>query len=167
MVGLWRWAGLGAWLAVAMAAQLAGCCGGGSSHRCDFSPATAGKDAGTDSGLNCLNLSCTAPQVCCITKIAPFTSCVDPADFVADVCETFKLDAPLCGSPQDCPGGFCCYQTNLNLVSCQTAAACPGNGFDTYRICLTDQDCATTGSKSCVGQMGDPLDGGTVGVCAP
>jgi hypothetical protein len=29
------------------------------------------------------------------------------------------------------------------------------------------QDCATFGSKMCTGNEGDPLDGGTLGVCVP
>jgi len=159
-----RGAGLGAWLAVV--ALAAGCCGTGSSHRCDFSPAPT-HDSGVDAGLNCGNLNCMAPQVCCLTKIAPFTSCVDPADFVSDGCEMFKLDAPVCDSPQACPDGICCFQKNLMVASCQNEAACPGDGLDTYRICLTDQDCATFGSRSCAGRTGDPEDGGTLGVCAP
>jgi hypothetical protein len=154
-------------MAAAALAAVSGCCGGGSTHQCNFAPAVPPKDSGVDSGLNCVNLNCPASKVCCITKIAPFTSCVDPTDFVADGCEMFKLDSEMCYSPQECGTGICCFQKNLQLTSCQTAAACPGDGVDTYRICASDQDCSMTGSKSCKGADGDPLDGGTLGVCAP
>src|SRR5579884_1542131 len=81
----WR-AGL---LAIALLG-IAGCCGGGSTHKCDFTPPDVDSGSHSDGpSMSCGNLTCGPNQVCCVTKTPPFVSCIAPGDFVADGCEMF------------------------------------------------------------------------------
>ncbi|HSS37522.1 MAG TPA: hypothetical protein VLT58_02020, partial [Polyangia bacterium] len=93
-----------AWLTAMALVFAAGCCGSGSTHKCDFSPPDQ-KDAGSDAALACGTQMCAANQLCCVTKTPPFVNCIDPKDFVADNCEMFQLQAPQCATSHDCDGG--------------------------------------------------------------
>jgi hypothetical protein len=153
---------IGAW------AALAGCCGGGPSHKCDFTPPTVQMDAGgSDAAMPCGTEVCQAPQVCCLKKIAPFASCIDPADYVADACEMIQMNPPPCTRPTDCDGGtVCCLENATETISCQPPPLCPGDATHSFLICASDMDCPNQQAGSCRN-----VDTGTTGVslnvCAP
>ncbi|HVZ88157.1 MAG TPA: hypothetical protein VHG72_14385 [Polyangia bacterium] len=134
-------AGLAALLAAAWG--LAGCCGGAPAHKCDFTPYTSQTDGG-DAAVACGTQVCQPPQVCCLKKIAPFASCIDPQDYVADDCEMIDTDPPGCTVPQDCDGGVCCIQYAQETVACQPLALCPVDGTNTLLACSDDQDCSAS-----------------------
>jgi hypothetical protein len=145
-----------------------GCCGSGSTHKCDFSPPDEGKDAGSDAALACGTQMCGSNQVCCVTKTPPFASCIDPKDFQADGCEQFQVQQPPCLVPQDCKmGQVCCLQANLQMLSCQLPDGCPGDGTDTWRTCASDQDCPRTTPGTCQPVPAAGAAGISLNVCAP
>ena len=157
---------LAALLFVSVAVGLGGCCGGAPSHKCDFTPYTSQTDGG-DASAACGTQVCQAPQICCFKKIAPFASCIDPADSVTDDCETMDTSPPGCTSPQDCDGGaVCCASLTQGMVSCQPPPLCPEDGTTTFLACGTDQDCASsTIGRTCHFYAGDPDSGVTLSVC--
>lgn len=155
-----------AWLALAAIVSLAGCCGGGSTHKCDFTPPPTDAGSGSDAGQSCGNLTCAAGQVCCFTKTPPFVSCIDPKDYTADGCEKRQTTTPPCATPHDCDAGaVCCLYLNPQGLSCQLPAACAGDGTDSYRTCGSDVDCPRVAPGVCqnVGAGG----GITLNVCQP
>jgi len=170
MTGMsWR-ARLLPWLSAAAFLALAGCCGGGSTHKCDFTPLDNGQDASmsSDAGIPCPNEPCQSPQVCCVTKAPLAARCVNITDFVSDNCEMFSTSAPACLGPEDCATGtVCCYQATLNLMSCQTPAVCPGDGSDNYWVCGSDLDCPNPTTGSCSIVATNPDTNGPLGFCSP
>jgi hypothetical protein len=144
-----------------------GCCGGGSTHKCDFTPPDLDSGGHSDAGFGCPSKPCAANQVCCVAKTPPFISCIDPVDFVADGCEHFPTTNPTCNVPQDCDGGVCCVQKNIMTLTCQAAADCPGDGVETYWTCSTDRDCPTRAPGSCQPSPQAAALGITLGVCTP
>jgi len=152
-----------AWLVAAAIVSLVGCCGGGSTHKCDFTPPPTDAGGTDSSSSNCGPQNCASNQVCCVTKTPPFASCIDPKDFLSYGCEMFQLQAPPCATSHDCDGGVCCYQSNLQTISCQKSAACPANGMDTAPLCQTDQDCVAPGVCRNLGSGG----GFSLNVCWP
>jgi hypothetical protein len=166
MIGMSRNRRYGAWMVAAAVVFAAGCCGSGSTHKCDFTPPDEGKDAGRDAPLACGTQMCGSNQVCCITKTPPFANCIDPKDFNADGCEMFQLEQPPCLVPQDCDGGaVCCFQTNLFSFSCQKPEGCSGDGTDTRRTCATDRDCPRTTRGTC--QLYTQAGGVALNLCTP
>lgn len=153
---------IGAWGA------LAGCCGGGPSHKCDFTPPTVQMDAGSsDAPMPCGTEVCQPPQVCCLKKIAPFASCIDPADYLADACEMIQMDPPPCSTPTDCDGGtVCCLEVAAQAISCQPPPLCPGDATHSYLICASDMDCPNQQAGSCR-NVGTGTTGVSLNVCAP
>jgi hypothetical protein len=144
---------------------LAGCCGSGSSHKCDFTPPSAPQnDAASDAPLPCGTEVCALPQVCCLKKVPPSAMCVDQVDFVADGCETADLP---CAVPADCPTGLvCCVPLSATAVSCRPREVCPGDGRDTLLACATVADCPGT-NPSCQ-PLGTEADGSVIlSVCVP
>lgn len=167
MIGMSRNPPRRGWLALAALVLAAGCCGGGSTHKCDFTPPDLGMDGGSDAALACGTQMCGMNQVCCVTKTPPFASCIAPQDFVADGCEMFQANKPPCLTPQECDGGVCCFQRNLVSLSCQLPAGCPGDGTETYRTCSNDRDCPGAMSGVCQAVPGATGGGLTLMVCAP
>jgi hypothetical protein len=166
MIGMSQKGRRRAWLLAAALVFAAGCCGSGSTHKCDFSSPYDGKDAGPDAALACGTKMCGTNQVCCITRTPPFANCIDPKDFLADSCEMFQPQAPPCLTPDQCDAGaVCCYQVNLSSISCQKAAGCSGDGTDTYRTCASDRDCPRSTPGVCTTQ--GMAAGFTLKVCAP
>ncbi len=143
-----------------------GCCGGGSTHKCDFTPPDVDSGSHSDASLGCGNLTCATNQACCVTKTPPFVSCIDPKDYIADGCEKFSTDSPMCASPRECDGGVCCAQIHLMTSSCQAASACPGDGTETYLICNSDLDCPGTAPGRCQ-ILSASADGIPEGFCMP
>jgi hypothetical protein len=119
---------------------VAGCCGGGTTHKCDFTPPNeSGIDAGSDGPMLCGTQLCENGQVCCLTKAPPLANCIDPAKFQELHCE--KMDLP-CFRPPDCPMGLtCCLGLEDLTVSCRPQILCPGDGVKTVIACETIQDC--------------------------
>ncbi|MFL5304945.1 MAG: hypothetical protein ACJ8F1_07010 [Polyangia bacterium] len=155
-----------AWLVAAALVFAAGCCGSGSTHKCDFSPPDEAKDGGRDAPLACGTEMCATNQVCCITKTPPFANCIDPKDFVADNCEMFQPQQPPCLVPQDCDAGaVCCFQTNLFSFSCQKPEGCSGDGTDTLRTCAVDRDCPKTIPGTC--RLYSQTGGFSLNICTP
>jgi hypothetical protein len=111
--------------------------------------------------------TCTSPEVCCFTKIAPYAHCIQPEDYANDGCETMPL-TPSCLVPTDCTGGtVCCVQLAASSISCQPQALCPGDGKNTYLTCATDQDCPNQVSGSCAPVPLGTDAGVALNVCAP
>jgi hypothetical protein len=147
---------------------MAGCCGGGSTHKCDFTPAPIDAGNQSDAGFGCPSQPCAANQVCCVAKTPPFISCINPADFVADGCEkNFMTNSPPCVTPQDCDGGVCCLQINVQTFSCQLPAGCSGDGTESYWTCSTDRDCPGRVSGSCQPVSAAAQYGLSLSVCTP
>jgi hypothetical protein len=95
-------------------------------------------------------------------------SCQNLTDFPANHCEMINPNAPPCSGPMDClNGNVCCYQTTLNLISCQKDMACSGDGVDTWIICTMDSDCPTTTSGTCMIYGTNPATGTAIGYCWP
>jgi len=131
---------------LALAAALAGCCGGAPSHKCDFTPLpTPPRDADSETPLLCGTQSCGDMLVCCLTKIPPFATCVPPESYVAQGCADAEVS---CLSPSDCPYGLVCCNDGAGLVTCKPDQLCPGDGNPTYRICDSNSDCPR-GSPTC------------------
>ena len=130
------------WVAVAIAALVAGCCRTGSNHSCDFtSPTPAGGDGGVDASLMCGTKVCAVSQVCCVTKAPLNASCIEPSMFESLHCE--KLELP-CFKPADCPAGVaCCVMLaadGTGTVSCRVQSLCVPGG-STFVACASDSDC--------------------------
>jgi hypothetical protein len=106
---------------------------------------------------------CAANQVCCIKKVPLVALCIDPSQFVANMCE--KLDLP-CTVPADCPTGLvCCVQLSpLPGVTCLPPQLCPGDGTNTFLACEDASQCPGLGT-SCteVGSFEDTI----LKVCTP
>jgi hypothetical protein len=153
-------------VSIMFAIALAGCCGTGPSHKCDFTPPGTTTDAGgSDAGLPCGTKFCTMTQVCCVKKAPLIALCIDPSEFVSAGCE--KMDLP-CVSPTNCPPGLlCCVELAPDpAVSCKPMQVCPGDGQNTYIVCDKDSDCPSQRIGSCQA-AGSLDDGGTFAVCAP
>src|SRR5688572_15462231 len=49
---------------------VAGCCGSGPTHKCDFTPPNLNmNDGGADGPIPCGTMICELPQVCCLKKV--------------------------------------------------------------------------------------------------
>lgn len=156
----------GAWVMVAAMLAVAGCCGGGSTHKCDFSPPPTDAGSSSDGSQNCGNMNCDPNQVCCVTKTPPFVSCVAPSDFVSLGCMSPPPPNPPCLSPHDCDAGaVCCLYVHLQSLSCQLPAACAGDGTDSYRTCQGDIDCPRVAQGVC--QTVTAGAGISISVCQP
>jgi hypothetical protein len=122
-----------------VALTLAGCCGGGTTHKCDFTPPNQPNDGGSDGPMLCGTQLCENGQVCCLTKAPPLANCIDPGKFQELGCE--KMDLP-CFKPLDCPTGLtCCLGLEDLTVTCRPQILCPGDGVKTLIACETIQDC--------------------------
>ena len=149
---------------------LSSCCGGVHSHKCDFTSWMSQQDAGSKDGpMTCGTQVCDKTQVCCLKKIAPYASCIDPADFQTDQCESTQVKAN-CLIPEDCDGGgqVCCLDYNAASITCSSPGDCPGDGIGksgTYLTCATYIDCPaqTPGACMLVQQQGDA----GLSLCAP
>jgi hypothetical protein len=156
-------------LAGGLSATLAGCCGNGPTHKCDFTPAPGSQDAGSPDGPQPCGQEppCSDQQACCVT-IAPLVArCVDPADFVRMACQ--KPEQTSCSKPADCPGGFiCCLtvsaQTATGTVSCGAPQTCSSTDGMHLVICSSDSDCPSRASGACQ-PIGGAGAGTTVSVC--
>jgi hypothetical protein len=149
-----------------LAVAVAGCCGGAHSHKCDFTPLDSHDAGASDAPLACGTQVCKAPQVCCLTKVAPFAQCIDIQDFAADRCESLPNNMPSCATPKDCDAGMvCCFQVTAFDLSCQPPLLCPGDGVDSYIACGNDLDCPKQARGSCNAVPGVP-DGGPL-ICNP
>ena len=152
-------------LTVALATALAGCCGGASSHKCDFTPLDSHKDGGSDGPMMCGTLKCDLPTVCCAQKISPYFSCVNVDQFVQNHCEMPPSVAPDCVVPKDCDSGkICCLQVaGTPMMNCQPTC----QGPTSYQACETDNDCPTQLSGSCGLIAGGADAGYSINVCPP
>jgi hypothetical protein len=142
---------------------LAGCCGNGPTHKCDFTPPNVpGNDGGTDGPMLCGTAVCEDGKVCCYKKAPPLALCIAPTSFEELKCE--KMDLP-CFTPDECPEGMtCCLGLKDLTVTCRPQLLCTGDGVDTLRACGSELDCPFTAPTcSVVGQA----DGKDFKVCAP
>jgi hypothetical protein len=148
------------WLALAVA----GCCGGGSTHKCDFTPPSSMTDAGppSDGGTSCGTEICPAAQVCCVTKAPLAALCVDRSEFQSRQCETSDLP---CGGPAFCPKAFVCCLTLVQqsgTATCKSQDLCVPERGTTFIVCNTPADCPAPFSTC--SQL--PADGSArAGVC--
>jgi hypothetical protein len=150
---------------LALGFALAGCCGSGPSHKCNFTPPGGSKDAATDGpGLPCGTEVCELPKVCCITKVPLLARCIDASRFVSERCE--MQDLP-CVTPEWCPAGLACCVAFAPTagVTCRPASICLMSG-ENYLACGSDNDCPNQVPGSCV-EIGDPTAGQSLRVCAP
>lgn len=156
------------WVGAAALLTLAGCCGSGSTHKCDFTPPTTEQDASPpDGGVKCPDQPCKLPQACCVTKAPVNISCVNLQDFPANNCLKLNTNPPACLGPMDClNGNVCCFQPSLTLFGCQPIDACPGDGNSTWIICTQDADCPAT-APVCMQYGSNPETGAPVGYCWP
>jgi hypothetical protein len=148
-----------------VALAVAGCCGSGSTHKCNFAP--PGTDAGappTDGGTSCGAQVCAAPQVCCVTRTPLAALCIDSSEFQSRNCETSDLP---CAGPTYCPKGFVCCLTlaqQSGIAACKSSDLCVPDQKTTYVVCNTAADCPME-IASC-SQIGASDGGGVVaGVC--
>src|SRR3954451_24384047 len=120
-----------AWAFAFIALAIAACCRGGTNHQCEFVAANdAGPDGGADGPMLCGNLECEEGRVCCVTKITPFFSCIDPASFERLGCE--KPPEMPCSTPAGCPGGMTCCVTfgeTMGTLSCRPELSCRADGW--------------------------------------
>ena len=131
-----------AWLVAAAIVSLVGCCGGGSTHKCDFTPPPIDAGSGMDAGMNCGNLTCKGGQVCCVITVFPFVSCIDPSQFQSLGCRKPPPMTAPCLTPHDCDAGaVCCLYLNPQGISCQVPANCPVDGTNVWQTCGGDIDC--------------------------
>jgi hypothetical protein len=124
------------------------------------------QDAGSDASLACGTQVCQLPQICCLQKIAPFASCIDPQDFAQEQCET-PTSQPSCFTPADCDAGqVCCLNETQFSIACLSPAMCPGGGqYGTYLACGTDRDCPSQ-TPECQPVPGTG-DAGVLDYCTP
>jgi hypothetical protein len=151
-------------LVLAMAAAVAGCCGGAPSHQCMFvPPPPPPRDAAAETSLLCGSKACPDSTVCCLTKIPPFATCVSPADYQVSGCEDGEV---ACASPTDCPGGLVCCNDGAGRVTCKPDQLCPGDGKPTYRICDGNADCPRV-SPTCTSVANPDPEAGviTLSIC--
>jgi hypothetical protein len=128
-------------------AAVAGCCGGGPSHKCDFTPPSKpGIDAGADGPLPCGTQICDPTQVCCVKKVPLVALCIEPQDFVPNGCE--KLELP-CLVPADCPAGLtCCVRLAAPAgIICVPGQLCQPDGSNTFLACSDSSQCPMLGSS--------------------
>lgn len=143
-----------------IALVIAGCCGSGPTHKCDFTPPDqSGIDAGSDGPMLCGTAVCEVPQVCCYKKAPPLALCIDAVNFEPFGCE--KMDLP-CLGPADCPEGTaCCFNRDDFSVACKPQILCLGDGRPTFVACTTSMDCPIT-NPSCnnvgMSMTGDPFN---------
>jgi hypothetical protein len=152
-------------LTLAAIGAVAGCCGSGPTHKCDFTPPpTPGIDGGADGPLACGTQVCDPTQVCCVKKVPLVALCIEPSQFESNGCE--KLDLP-CTVPADCPSGLvCCVQlAPVPGVTCLPPQICPGDGVTTYLACADDSQCPRIGSVCQTIGTGD--NGLELRVCTP
>jgi hypothetical protein len=151
-------------LAVAVGLVIAGCCGSGPSHKCDFSPAPTEHDGGSDAPLACGTDVCQPPQVCCLKRSPLVALCVDIENFEKDGCE--KPDDFFCLVPADCPLGLSCCLDLHNVqqasVTCRPANYCPNDGM-TMLTCSGSQDCPPAAPICSV--LGTAPDGTQLATC--
>jgi len=117
-----------------------GCCGAGSTHKCDFAPPDElGFDGGTDGPVPCGTEICEGGKVCCATKAPALLQCIDPAKFRELHCETMPLP---CLKTSDCPGGLsCCVvltDDGSGTVSCLPPLQCLATGAV---VCADSAEC--------------------------
>ena len=147
-----------------IALTISACCGGGPTHKCDFTPPNqSGNDGGSDGPILCGSQVCEIPQVCCLKKSPAIALCVDLDKFESLGCE--KMDLP-CFAPADCPQGVgltCCLQKATFEVTCRAQLLCPGDGVDTYVACTGDEDCPAF-QPTCT-NVGTAPDGKPFSVC--
>jgi hypothetical protein len=153
---------LGLILVFVALAAVSGCCGGGPSHKCDFTPpANPVNDAGVDGALPCGTQICDSTQVCCVKKVPLVALCIEPQDFVPNGCE--KLDLP-CLVPADCPAGLtCCVRFAPPGVTCVPGQLCPADGSNTFLACNDSSQCPKLGSSCQV--IGTGEDGTELKIC--
>ena len=149
---------------LALGFALAGCCGSGPSHKCNFTPPGGSKDAGMDGPeLPCGTEVCELPKVCCITKVPLLARCIDASRFISERCE--RLDLP-CTTPAQCPAGLACCVAFSPVpgVTCRPASRCPTAGGENYLACGSDNDCPNQVPGSCV-EIGQSETGEILRVC--
>ncbi len=140
-----------------------GCCGGGPSHKCDFTPPSKpGIDAGTDGALPCGTQICDPAQVCCVKKVPLIALCIPPENFVPNGCEKLELS---CWTPEECPAGLvCCVRlAPVSGVTCVPSQLCPADGASTFLACSDSSQCPVLGT-SCL-ELGSGEDGVPLKVC--
>jgi len=142
---------------------LGGCCKGGPTHKCDFTPPNEPQnDAGTDGPMLCGTAVCEDGKVCCYKKAGPVALCIDRVNFEDEGCEKVALS---CFTPEECPAGMtCCLGLESLTVTCQPPMLCPGDGVNTLRACGSDLDCPFTASTCGVVGQAEGLD---LKVCGP
>lgn len=145
------------WAIGVIALAIAGCCVGGTNHRCDFTPPNDGAtDGGQDGPVLCGTEVCDLSHVCCLTKVPPNASCIDPAKFESLGCEKMALP---CFKPADCPDGMaCCVVFNQEFtsgtVNCQPQLQCLA-GELSFVACGEDVDCPAS-RPTCVPLQSTP-----------
>jgi hypothetical protein len=151
--------------ALVLAFTLTGCCGGGPSHKCDFTPYNAPHDAAPDGPIPCGTQICSDTQVCCVTIAPPLANCIDqdPVKFMQLGCK--KPADVSCIDPSSCPGGFVCCFTNtqaMQSLSCAAPQLCSSNGQQI--LCSSDADCPGQASGSCQ-QIASTTTGAPISAC--
>jgi hypothetical protein len=139
--------------ALGLSAALAGCCGSGPTHKCDFTPPNTPHDAGAgDGGVPCgQEAPCSATQVCCVTRVPLNATCIDqdPVKFMQLGCESVALS---CLGPSQCPSGWvCCFANTpqLQTLACGPSQLCTTSDNMHFLVCTTDADCPGQASGSC------------------
>lgn len=153
------------WAICTIVVVISGCCGGGgTNHKCDFTPPNQpGNDGGSDGPMLCGTAVCDMGDVCCYKKSPPLALCIHPQDFQSQGCEKQQLP---CFTPAECPDGTtCCLGLTDLTVSCRAKILCPGYGVDTLIACEDATDC-TFASPSC-SSIGSAPDGRDFKVCGP
>jgi hypothetical protein len=132
------------WAIGVIALAIAGCCVGGTNHRCDFSPPDAGgnTDGGADGPMLCGTKVCEPPLVCCLTKAPPLASCIEASMFKSLGCESLPLP---CFKPDECPRGMACCvvfdpEFTGGTVNCQPQLQCLAGALS-FVACGEDIDC--------------------------
>jgi hypothetical protein len=151
-------------LSCVIVAAIAGCCGGGPTHQCNFTPPPSNSDGGPDAPLLCGTAVCDASQVCCVKKAPALALCISPAEFEALDCEKPDLS---CTATADCPAGTtCCLDlsdADHPALACRPPQICPEDGPTTRLSCERVTDCPPT-SPLCVEVAS--LEGVSIKVCA-
>jgi hypothetical protein len=148
-----------------LAFTLAGCCGGGPSHKCDFTPYNAPHDAAPDGPIPCGTQICSDTQVCCVTNPPPLASCIDQDPVKFAMLHCMKPADVSCIAPTDCPTGYvCCFASTQDppTFTCSPLQLCSSNGQEV--LCSSDRDCPSMASGSCQ-QIATTTTGMPVGAC--